>query len=60
MKSGIVALLALAASLPGIAAPEEMPAFTESEIRAILAHGPWPALAKADPSNRVSGKREAV
>jgi cytochrome c peroxidase len=60
MKPGVVALLALAASLPGVAAPEEIPTFTESEIRAILAHGPWPAPAEADPSNRVSGKREAV
>jgi len=42
------------------AAAEDPPAFTESEIRAILAHGPWPVAAKADPSNRVSGKREAI
>src|SRR5262249_35166578 len=60
MKPGVVALLALAVSFPGIAASEEAPAFTESEVRAILAHGPWPAPAIADPSNRVSGKREAV
>lgn len=37
-----------------------MPAFSQSEIRAILAHGPWPAAATRDPSNRVSGKREAI
>jgi cytochrome c peroxidase len=42
------------------AAPEEAPSFSENEIRAILAHGPWPSPSKADPSNRVSGKREAV
>ncbi len=34
--------------------------FTESEIRRILSHGPWPAPAPADPTNRVSGKREAI
>jgi cytochrome c peroxidase len=43
----------------GVAA-EDAPTFTEGEIRAILAHGPWPVPARADPSNRVSGKREAV
>ena len=30
------------------------------EIRAILAHGPWPTPATSDPSNRVSGQRAAV
>jgi cytochrome c peroxidase len=35
-------------------------AFTESEIRAILAHGPWPAPATSDSSNRVSGNRRAI
>jgi cytochrome c peroxidase len=35
-------------------------AFTEAETRALLSHGPWPVPHKADPSNRVSGKREAI
>jgi cytochrome c peroxidase len=30
------------------------------EIRAILAHGPWPIPRTRDPSNRVSGKPEAI
>jgi len=34
--------------------------FTEGEIRAIVAHGPWPAPATRDSSNRVSGRREAI
>ena len=34
--------------------------FTPAEIERILAHGPWPLPAKRDPSNRVSGKAEAV
>ncbi|HKW37337.1 MAG TPA: cytochrome c peroxidase [Burkholderiales bacterium] len=60
MRAGIVLWCALAA-LPGSpAAAEDAPSFTESEVRAILAHGPWPAAASVDPSNRVSGKREAV
>jgi cytochrome c peroxidase len=34
--------------------------FSDSEIKAILAHGPWPAPIAADPTNPVSGKREAI
>jgi cytochrome c peroxidase len=34
--------------------------FTDAEVRAILSHGPWPAPATQDPSNRVSGSRAAV
>ena len=34
--------------------------FTESEVRAILAHGPWPTPIASDPSNRASGQRAAV
>jgi cytochrome c peroxidase len=52
------AMAALVAPAGGSA--EESPPFTESEIRAILAHGPWPVPAGTDPSNRVSGKREAI
>jgi cytochrome c peroxidase len=62
VKTAICGLLALLASLPspgGVAADDPHP-FTESEVRAILAHGPWPAPDRPDPSNRVSGKREAI
>jgi len=34
--------------------------FTEAEQRAILRHGPWPAPWTPDPSNRASGKPEAI
>src|SRR5437879_12569497 len=34
--------------------------FTDAEIKIILSHGPWPAPAQADPSNRVSGKPDAI
>jgi cytochrome c peroxidase len=34
--------------------------FTDSERRALLAHGPWPPPLEPDPSNRVSGNREAA
>lgn len=36
------------------------PIFSETEIRAILSHGPWPMPAVRDRSNRVSGKPEAI
>ena len=34
--------------------------FSEAEVRAILRHGPWPVPWARDPSNRVSGKAEAI
>jgi len=56
--AAICCALAVLAPLAATAAGE--PPFTEVEIRAILSHGPWPAPDRADPSNRVSGKREAI
>lgn len=54
-----LAVLAVLAPPAGVAAETPAP-FTESEIRAILAHGPWPVPIVGDPRNRVSGKREAI
>lgn len=34
--------------------------FSPNEIRAIARHGPWPPAVPRDPSNRVSGKAEAI
>jgi cytochrome c peroxidase len=34
--------------------------FSKEEIAKILQHGPWPPPLRPDPSNRVSGKAEAV
>lgn len=34
--------------------------FSEAEVRAILAHGPWPTPIAADPTNRASGTRAAI
>ena len=55
-RDAAVALCLLAG--PGFAADEIR--FTESEIRAILAHGPWPAPLATDPTNRASGRRAAL
>jgi cytochrome c peroxidase len=60
VKAKIALWCALAALPWSAAGADEVPSFSESEIQAILAHGPWPLPSKADSSNRVSGKREAV
>jgi cytochrome c peroxidase len=49
------ALLLLAAAL----APATF-AFTDAELRAIAAHGPWPPAFAPDPSNRASGDPQAI
>ena len=59
------ALFALAAGTVqplNAAAPQVEPVldFTDTETRAILRHGPWPAPWSPDPSNRVSGNPEAI
>ena len=39
---------------------KEMVVFSDDEKARILSHGPWPPPARRDPSNRVSGKPEAI
>ena len=36
------------------------PSFSDGEIRIILSHGPWPAPVAHDPTNRASGKPDAI
>ena len=36
------------------------PNFTDGEIKIILSHGPWPPTAPVDPTNRASGKPDAI
>ena len=43
-----------------LAHPLSLSEFSAKEIQKILAHGPCPPPARRDPSNRVSGKREAI
>ncbi len=43
-----------------LAAVQSAHAFSDAEVRVIAAHGPWPPPFKADPSNRVSGDKEAI
>ena len=59
-KAAICCALAALTAAPVFGGAPDSPPFTESEIRAILAHGPWPAPARPDPSNGVSGKPAAI
>src|SRR5262245_35454361 len=36
------------------------PSLTEAELKVILSHGPWPTPIGPGPSNRVSGKPDAI
>jgi cytochrome c peroxidase len=48
----------------GVGAAEESstakPSFSDREIKIILSHGPWPAPTAHDPTNRASGKQDAI
>jgi len=56
--------VAAAACLPADGAADDargrLPPLTPAEVKAILRHGPWPVRWRPDPSNRVSGKPEAI
>jgi cytochrome c peroxidase len=52
----LIGFILLAACLPAGAQSD----FTPEEIAAIVRHGPWPPRWRPDPSNRVSGKPEAI
>jgi cytochrome c peroxidase len=59
----IAAALALCLLLAGGSRPVAAPgpvAFTEDEVDTILTHGPWPMEWSHDPTNRFSGKPEAI
>ena len=53
-------IVVVAALLCAAAVAADDAALTEAEMRAILAHGPWPTPITTDPTNRVSGKRAAL
>jgi cytochrome c peroxidase len=38
----------------------EFPGFSKEEMAKIMRHGPWPPPQRQDPSNRVSGRNEAI
>ena len=43
-----------------LAAATPAAAFTDAQVRAIAAHGPWPPAFAPDPSNRASGGKDAI
>ncbi len=53
---------ALVASWPAATtdAQDALLDFSETEVRRILRHGPWPMAWSGDPSNRVSGRPAAI
>jgi len=50
-----ILLLCVAGSAAG-----QLLEFSAAELRSILRHGPWPAPWSPDPSNRLSGRAEAI
>ncbi|WP_395711833.1 cytochrome-c peroxidase [Reyranella sp.] len=52
----LVVTLIVGVNAQGLAQPR----WSEDEVRAIGAHGPWPPPATLDPSNRVSGRPAAI
>lgn len=53
-------LAALLVLLVAAAPRAELLDFSDDEIARIVRHGPWPPTFAADPSNRVSGKQDAI
>ena len=65
MRMAILWFLVSLSACAAIAAAQDPPttglgAFSDAQIGAILAHGPWPPVWQRDPSNRVSGQTPAV
>jgi len=56
----VIRTLAAALALWAGAAAAQLLEFGPDELRTILRHGPWPAPWAPDPSNRVSGRAEAI
>ena len=59
LRFGGAVILLLGALAPLAAAGAEVQ-FTDAEVRAILAHGPWPAPLTTDATNRASGRGTAI
>ena len=58
--AGALVVRGPAGSQPAAKAPTLSVNFTELELARILQHGPWPVAPVRDPSNRASGRREAI
>jgi len=60
MRTALALLFLVSFSLRADEVPIERVVFSADEKASILSHGPWPQPARRDPSNRVSGKPEAI
>ena len=62
MRTWLISLLLAVSVTPWVvgAADNGVLEFSADEMRRILQHGPWPQTWSGDPSNRVSGKAEAI
>jgi cytochrome c peroxidase len=62
MWRAVVLSIAILVSCLPLVVPRAQPAaaFSETERRRILSHGPWPPPMARDPSNRVSGQPAAI
>ena len=58
--AGALVVRGPAGSQPAAKAPTLSVDFSELELARILQHGPWPVAPVRDPSNRASGRREAI
>lgn len=56
----VLALGAIALIVARVTAARSTLLLTEAEIAEVLLHGPWPEPLASDPSNRVSGKSQAI
>jgi cytochrome c peroxidase len=62
--AAVAAVTAACAMMPWASAANDAigttATFTDSDIRTILSHGPWPPADVRDPTNRASGKPDAI
>ncbi|HEV7822683.1 MAG TPA: cytochrome-c peroxidase, partial [Burkholderiales bacterium] len=62
MRKWLLSLLLAIAVTPWVVSANDngVLEFSADELRRVLQHGPWPQTWSGDPSNRVSGKAEAI
>jgi cytochrome c peroxidase len=60
MRRLALPILAVALAWAPTSVAQQTVQFTPTEIKRIVSHGPWPGPARADTSNRVSGKADAI
>lgn len=59
-RRSVAALCGASAIATAAGPPPDVPAWSDAEVRRIAAHGPWPPPSVRDPSNRASGKADAI